>query len=194
MEKDPTSSSSAGPTLSIWEDVANDFKTFHGGANALIAPGAVLEEVKVAQIGSDGLQVGDTIIIDLVDTPGGSPDTAFYPTILPQSALVISLDTDRRGPTGKGRFYLPMPVVGIDAATLLLPTTTAELARNWAKTLIDNINNVPGIDAFNLQVVVASSKGYNTRVTGVRCGRVVDTMRSRRAQLNESYAPAAVIA
>jgi len=82
-----------------------------------------------------------------------------------------------------------MPVVQLDAATLLLPVSVRFDMQARLATLLTSLNNTPGIDVSGLQVVVASTKGFNTPVTGVRVGRVVDTMRSRRRQLPETFDP-----
>jgi hypothetical protein len=39
------------------------------------------------------------------------------------------------------------------------------------------------------KVMVASSAGYNTQVTGITVGKVVDTQRRRRRSLEENYGP-----
>jgi hypothetical protein len=54
--------------------------------------------------------------------------------------------------------------------------------------LINSLNGSIGFGG----VVVASSKGYLSGVTGVKVGRAVDTIRSRRSDLPEGYIAVAV--
>lgn len=171
-----------------FDDCAADVVAFHGSQGAGISPPAVLEEVKFARIGTDGKYTDDPYLVNVTDTPGGS-NSGFTGGTPPQSALCISLTTGRRGPSGKGRFYVPMFATQIDSATLLMPDAIRDAAQAQAATFIEALGNQPGIDALGLKVVVASTKGYNTVVNGVRVGRVVDTIRSRRRQLPEAYDP-----
>lgn len=182
---------SQGPE--ILQDIVDDITAFHGRANTHISNGAVLTMVKFAQIGADGKYTKDPVIFTVNQAGGVTSNQAFT---LPQSALAISLGTARRGPTGRGRFYIPLPVLDVDAADGFRFNPNVALAiRDSAATLLNDVNNAPGIDYFGTEpeVVIASSKGYNTRVTTVRVGRIVDTIRSRRNQLAEIYTPDAAI-
>jgi hypothetical protein len=170
-----------------WVDVADDIKGFHGDSRSTISAFAVLEEVKIAKIGADGKYMEDARLIDVADTIGGGFENGATTRTLPQTAVAVSLVTGRRGPTGKGRFYIPMPLVGVISTTLLMDPAQAQGIGAAAQDLVNNINNAPGVDFTTIKVCVSSSKGYNTEVTGVRVGRVVDTIRSRRAQLDETY-------
>lgn len=180
----------ANPTVTAnfptWDDIAADIRDFHGSQSANLSATAILEEVKFASIGPDGKYTSDPYLVDVADAPGGVAANAF---VLPQTALAVSLNTARRGPTGKGRFYLPMVSRSVDPVTCLLSVADATTTATGTATLISNLNNQPGVDQFpGFQVVVASTKGYNTPVTSVRVGRVLDTIRSRRRQLDEQYA------
>ncbi len=179
-----------GPNQAVWNDMAADLRAFHVGVATKISQRAVLEEVKFASIGADGKYVEDPVVVDIVDAPGGytgMPEGAFIP---PQSALVVSLNTDRRGRTGRGRFYLPMPGCDITPDTLQIGEGNRDGIQASAAAFLSNIMNAPGLDVLDLRVVVASTKGYNSTVTGVRVGKVLDTVRSRRRQLQETYDPA----
>lgn len=168
----------------VWADLADDIRTFHSAPETLVSQYAVLEEVKFARIGADGKYLEDPVIVNVVDAPGGSGSLSVVP---PQTALAISLTTDRRGATGRGRFFLPMPHLTLDPQTMLASEAQVLGIRGQAVNLINNLENAPGIDVLNLRVVVASSKGYNTPVSGVRVGRAIDTIRSRRRGLLESH-------
>lgn len=168
----------------VWDDVAEDMRAFHGTPQLRLAPRAVLQVVKIARIGADGKYSAAPIVVDVRDTPGGD-SSGFGGLIAPQVAMACSLHTDRRGATGRGRFYLPMPLVDLQE-DLRMTQQDADARGAIVAQLVANLNNQPGFDVLGLNVYIASSKGYNTRVTGASVGRVIDTMRSRRNALNEA--------
>lgn len=183
---DPTVTSALGidytANAAVFQDLAADVKTFHENAFLGLSFEAKLESVKFATIGPDGKYTADPFIVDVVDTNGAAS------TVVPaQLAMAVSLTTARRGPTGKGRFYLPMPGIAVTAGSLTWSDAYRDQAQTACGEFLNNLNNAPGIDVLNLQVVVASTKGYNTAVTGVRVGRVPDTIRSRRRGLPEAF-------
>lgn len=154
---------------------------FHARPTSKISGKAVLEEVRCASIGADGKYNLDPL--STFHSLAGGVAGLFLPL---QVTLAVSLVTDRRGPTGRGRFYLPAPAMGIfpDARFSVADVTGI---RDSVATMCTAINDQPGVD-FNDQVVcVASSKGYNTPVAAVRMGRVPDTIRTRRGALDEGY-------
>lgn len=178
------------PNAAQWDDVAADCVAFFGAEGNRIGNWARLTEVKVASIGADGKYTADPYI-QTVNVVGGGPTSAVYP---PQVALAVSLNTDRRGPSGKGRFYLPAFSGGVETATGLILQADRDTVRAAVTTLINNLNNEPGLDAVDLKVCVASTKNFNTPVTSVRVGRALDTIRSRRRSLPETYGADAAIA
>ena len=169
-----------------FDDMVQDSVAFFARPASRISSYAVLKEVKLATIGADGKYTTDPFIAGVNQAGGSNPGQVVYP---PQIALAVSLVTNRRGPTGKGRFYLPAPYAGIDPTTGLTFPTDVALVRDSVVQWIDALNNEPDIDVVNHGVCVASTKGYNTRVTGVRVGRALDTIRTRRASLLETYSP-----
>jgi hypothetical protein len=115
------------------------------------------------------------------------------PSLAPaQIATVVTLRTAvERGRASKGRMYFPcmagFQLVGSDGRAL---PADALRAANAVKTLIDAINldyATPLGGGVSGHVVVASAIGTGTvrEVTGTSCGRVPDTMRSRRSKLLE---------
>lgn len=104
------------------------------------------------------------------------------PTLMPlQTALCISLGSGRPGATGRGRFFLPWQnhaVIGPDFRLTIQAVT--DVANN-ASAFVNQVN------AMGERCVVNSSKGYNSTVTSVKIGRVLDTMRSRREKVPEAY-------
>jgi hypothetical protein len=181
-----------GANQTVWDDVAADFRAYFSRVATAISNNAVLEEVKVASIGANGRYVSDPIIVNVADVGGGGGDGSNI--VIPQSAMCVSFGTARRGSSGRGRMYLPMPAVVLDFGSLLVSPAAALGIRDSSATLIENLNNQPGIDVLGLQCCVASSKGFNSTITSVRVGRVVDTMRSRRRSLLENYTVPAAIA
>lgn len=175
-----------GPNRDALADMASDIQSFHASAQASIFPYAYLQAVKFASIGADGKYTADPVTITLTPTQGGATIDNNRDLIIPQAALAISLTTARRGATGRGRFYIPMPVFHLDTG-LRIPEAGSDAVATRAAALISALNNNPGVDLTNLNVVVASTKGYNSLVTGVRVGRVIDTIQSRRTSIGEYY-------
>lgn len=181
------------PNQAVWNDFAEDVRAFHANPLTRINPRAVLEEVKFARIGPDGKYTEDPVIVNVVDTPGGSDYAAGIPLVTPQTALACSLMTGTRGPRGKGRFYIPMPTVNLESDTLAMSDLERDIIQTQVATLITNLGNQPGFEALDLRVVVASSFGANHFVTGVRVGRAIDTIRSRRRSISERYDPVTAV-
>lgn len=111
-----------------------------------------------------------------------------------QVALAVGLTTAlARGRGHAGRFYVPcgmgsnaMPSV----ATGLVSSTIIGAATTSAISLINDINTAVGPGS---RVCVFSKVGQlQVPVTGVRVGRVYDTVRSRRRSLPEQYVGGAV--
>jgi hypothetical protein len=173
-----------GPNRTALEDMANDFRSFHGRLNSGIASHAILEAVKIASIGADGKYTKDPVVIDVVDQPGGVTSGASFAP--PQQALAVSLVTAKRGAGGRGRFFLPAACVPIET-DMLISTSIVSVIQGSAAQLLSDLNNNPGADLTSLNVVVASTTGTVAKVTGVRVGRALDTIRSRRRSLAESY-------
>jgi hypothetical protein len=188
---------SSGST-SWYSDVANDFKLFHADPPSRIHPKAVLETVKLAVIVPDELgkpkyqKIGGAYNmreVNVVDTPGGAsraPNELAH--VIPQAALAVTLQSGRSGPSGRGRFYLPMPTTPLEG-DLRISVDNANSVAASVRTLFQNIANQPFVDlpGATMAPTVASSKGYNTPVTSVKVGRVIDTIRSRRNALAEGY-------
>lgn len=164
-------------------DYIDDTIAFHASVGARIGNSARLLLVKVANIGSNGKYLSDPRFRD-VNVPGAGPNQI---THAPQVALGVSLVTARRGATGRGRFYLPLPSTIVTTAGVIQATEALEVA-TAVQTWFANLHNIPGLDPANVpRVTIASSKGYNSDVTGVRVGVALDTIRSRRTSLVEAY-------
>lgn len=115
------------------------------------------------------------------EIPGTSTGTILYPL---QTAMVVSLMTRRSGPEGKGRMFLPWPqrAIGADYRVLAADVDSVTLAMT---NFLNAFRNAAAPGPFIPHVY--SSKAVKSEVTGVRIGRVPDTLRSRRSRLVEAY-------
>jgi hypothetical protein len=163
-------------------DMANDVLAFHVDPVTRISNVARLREVKFARIGADGKYISDPRILTF-DAPGGG-GALKYPT---QIACAVSLLTARRGGTGRGRIYLPAPTLSLGGNTGRVVDSEQQALAVRVQTFLNNLNNGSGVGAPEPRVVIASTRGYNSDVTGCRVGQVLDTMRSRRTSILENY-------
>lgn len=174
-----------------WADVAADVVAFHQSAAAKMSTAVWLHTVKIAAIGPtvvDGVLKPAYLRDPRTIATGVGGGVAHSTYILPQSALAVSFNTLRRGASGRGRFFLPMPVLAADNANgFRVSVADAESVRGAVAGLLGNVNNAPGFDLTAPTVHVVSTKGFSTQVEGVRVGRIIDTIRTRRRQLGESY-------
>lgn len=145
--------------------------------------------LKVNAIGPDGRYLDQTTnaIYYAIDEAGhvGTATTGPF-----QLALCLSLQTAyTRGRASKGRMYLPLRSAPCDPATGQLTTVNADNIATHMATLFTSINDNPGLDVAHTRVAIVSEYGVFNDVTGVAAGKVPDTQRRRRAQLDENYGP-----
>jgi hypothetical protein len=147
------------------------------------------DTIKVNLIGVDGKYVNEQTVLYEYDSPQTHNNANRFP---PQVAVAVSLETGaRRGLAARGRFYVPNPISIMDDNGLLTDAGALSL-RDAAVTLLSGVEDaLPGWD---LGVVSDVGAGRQRAVTGVRVGRVFDTIRSRRAQLDEQYTDTAPFA
>lgn len=163
--------------------------------NSGISSQARLNWVKLNPIGPDGRQVNDQTISDsnggILLAQGSGSSTPF------QLCLVASLRTGRlRGLASNGRIYWPAGVSAVDAAGQIGASAAKSLA-TYTMALVDGINSLtfPGQTMQPIVHVISPGRvgtapgvsGPLFPVTAVRCGRVPDTQRRRRAKLVEDY-------
>lgn len=134
---------------------------------------------KASLIGTDGLVIGAVLRHDA--TVAGNGDGFLHPF---QVALVATLRTGLRGPSHRGRFYLPGPNVEVLATDGTISDAHRDTYFTEVGTMLDAVNTAVGSGR---TLCVASSKGYNTPVTASQVGRVLDTQRRRRRSLAEDY-------
>ncbi len=145
-----------------------------------------LTQVKVAEINAEGKY-------STLDAPGiWSGDiaaTGSDNTLIPnQVALAISLTTGQRGPSSRGRFYLPLPVYSAEADGRL-DAASVNTMRTAAVAFLDAVNLAASNATLltSRKVGILGRNGTNPKVTGVRVGKVPDTMRSRRRSMLEEH-------
>jgi hypothetical protein len=145
-----------------------------------------LDDVTFANIGADGKQIGDTVRI--AKSAQGNFNGALHPA---QVSARISLGDGQRGRSHRGGWYMPYTGWALstngnsqqsDAANLL----TSTLA------LIRGVNGVFGAaGTVSPSVVIAGQAGLMP-VSVVRVGNILDTIRTRRNGLTETYSTGAV--
>ena len=152
---------------------------------SVCGPAVALRTIKANRVDVNGRyqDQGQTTAYEY-PAPGIRPSSGLnWP---PQIALAVSLRTDNpRGLAGKGRFYLPCPAVGALSPAGQIPEADATRVAGFVVTWLNSLQA-----AFpTWQVGVASDvrEGAIQPVTGVSVGRVLDTIRSRRAKMIESY-------
>lgn len=171
-------------TAIVADGVASDCATAYGTyINLGMGNDIELTGVKVSRIAATGLveRRGDGSLIqgEWAGDYEGLAAPKNYPL---QTALCVSLVTSRAGATGKGRFFLPFPSYDLASDKRLTEADATDFLTNGVKPFV---NELATILTYAPQVV--SSKGYMSEVTGLRLGRVPDTMRSRREDLAEGY-------
>lgn len=158
---------------------------------SLLSSAAKLTTVKFNEINPvTGLYTGfsavnpDTVVDDTPPVGGNGPGMG-------QLSLAVTTTTAlKRGRGHAGRFYPPTGLLNIGATDGRITSAQASDNAISAATLIRDINTVVGAGS---RCVVFSKAGQLAQdITGVKVGRVVDTMRSRRTSLLEEHVPAAL--
>jgi len=157
-------------------------QAFHTSPDSKIGAAAKLSFVKLNLLDVNGRYVEDiTMETPIADVAGGTAST--FPN---QVALAISLTTGfSRGPAHRGRFYIPVPGVPVEATSGLITAAMATTIKGAAQTFVNALNAMP-----NAYVAVMSRKFGSPAVravTGIEVGRVLDTQRRRRRSLAEDY-------
>ncbi len=159
---------------------------------ALISPEVRLTNVRVAVVEDTGRvrrdAAGAFVQVDRAFVVAGLGG----PVLPPQVAMAVTMDTTRPGRTGRGRFYIPGPTLGALADGRLTTASQGNFA-DRAKTFVDGVNTA-AVALGGARVCVASGGSVKEGlppatylVNQVRVGRVADTIRSRRNDLNEEY-------
>lgn len=126
---------------------------------------------------------------------GGSAAWSVLAAAPPDVAWAITFHTAYRGPRrAHGRIYLPCQVPSIGAGGRAAQTALDAVAAG-AQTMVNNINNFPGVDlGLGPRLAVASRRSARygtdpvmTEVNEVWVGDVLDTQRRRGNKIRELY-------
>lgn len=143
----------------------------------------VTRGAKLARIDASGHDGGSTQTL-YEDQPGDVVAAGAAP---PQVCIAVTLETGERGPSKRGRFYMPFPGnVSVDTWQLADGDVTGLLTA--VRTMLQSLNAAgTGVTIDWGGLIVASRKGFNTPVTQVWMGHTFDTQRRRRRSLKELY-------
>ena len=162
-----------------------------------------LDEIKVAQVGTDGRYVPEVPSASHFFIPVAAGVTNPGQGQVPQATVVATLRTALpRGLASKGRIFLPPSSEYMPGADGRLTTGAADHLRDSVLRLIRAVNasalvgnvtifskgrGVPTYNAARNRIEYTyPNPGAKQLVTGVAVGRVVDTQRRRRRSLAEA--------
>jgi hypothetical protein len=188
----------SNPTQAFADAIRTAWTTFFQSTGAAIGNLWKTDNVKVAQVGTDGKTNLSNVVYAPYGTPivGGNAAAAFPPQI----ALVASLENaGARGLAAKGRMYLPGVSAAVNGSGQIATAGVTGITTAM-KTFLDAVNAA----APTGERVILASQGrrvkqpdgsyavtpgtaVNADVNRVRVGSVYDTQRRRRNQLVEAY-------
>lgn len=180
------------PSTAEMDAIVAAVANFHASGTSGIGPAAVLRQVVMAYVlptGKVGRREDGAFLQDkraINPLPGASTNTYSHPW---QVSWVATLQSNRSGPTGRGRMYLPAPRVQVEADGLATEQGTEDALAAVTALLRALDTAVPSLRP----VVVSSgsqSQGLppvNSPVTSVRMGRRLDVLRTRANALEEGY-------
>lgn len=180
----------AGPAASAEADAnamlvgaAAAVVAFHQRATTYISNGALLSFVKLNPIDVNGHYIGDGTVQALyADLPGGVAGI-IYPN---QVTLAVTMTTGfSRGPAHKGRIYLPLPNIPMQADGTITSATAGNVgtSTDTLRTALDGLNANWKLNVFSRKLGAPAHRP----ITGNIVGRVLDTQRRRRRSLPELY-------
>lgn len=168
------------------QGVVDAVTNFHTATGNNLGAQAVLTAIKLNEIGTDGKYVsqGDTVMHEFVTgVPGGG--TSVHPS---QCAVAVTLRTAiKRGRASSGRFYLPKLASAVGSDGRMTAPEAQQIAQN-ATTFLTDLQTALN-DDWQPAVMSNIGTGASQGITLVECGRVIDTIRSRRTSLEEDRQP-----
>lgn len=161
------------------------YALLHGNSNMKISNQAWFDECRAYRIGEDGRSTDEPTIARMSTPQVGAATTNLLPW---QTTMAVTLDAGFPSKGRFGRFYLPTICTPVED-TGLIALAPAELMKTAIVTALSDMSNLPGPDVgFGLVVVGSTGEGGSMRpVESVRLGRVIDTQRRRRRQVQEAY-------
>lgn len=158
-----------------------DWTTFLGGAQQGFATGTYLDRV-LGYVYDDGGVLVEQAASTLSPVQGAG--TQVQPN---QCAVVVSLLTGQAGRSRRGRIYVPWLASGLTAGRLVAAQVTAAADRAAVLAVEARDWGFGGPTLSGELVVASATYGYNTPVTQIRVGNVMDTQQRRRDGLVEEY-------
>lgn len=178
-----------GPDV-VPQAVIDAVTTFHTDTRVPVSDAAVLTMIKLNEIGPDGRYVSRSETV-MHEFETGIPGSG-TPGLPNQCALAVTLRTAaKRGLAHSGRFYLPC-LRGLSLAGGQIQAGNAEMISDQVTVLLNSLN--AALDPWRVSVLSDVRDGAARPVTHVEVGRVIDTMRSRRASIPEAYVTGAPLA
>jgi len=167
-------------------DMAEDFWTFLNAIKTNQYNGFKWTHVKIAPILADGTYGAPSATYTFTSPLVGASAAGTLP---PEVALAVSFRAPIIGRRGRGRFYIPALAPSLTLAadgTASTGAITPLLAA--AKTLSDNLKNVPGADNYTPMLSVLSAGSVTAvRPAEIRVGNHWDAQRRRQHQVPETY-------
>lgn len=114
--------------------------------------------------------------VGAVQGGGAGPDLPY------EVAVAVSLQTDHRGPSGRGRLYLPAPHTGAMTTAGIFSTSTVAECGNLISAYLTAIKD----DTPHVPVVVSPRRIILNEVTSINVGQVPDSQRRRRRSQDEA--------
>jgi hypothetical protein len=170
----------------ITNDVVPAIKGYWAGG-ALCAQTSRLESIQVYPIeGPFGkVSEGRKATVTFNAPINGSGSTTMLP---PEVAAVISWQTLRVGPKGRGRIYLPARTTADSDNNGRMKDGSINVMGTSAVELLQGLEYVGGTNPWNVRPIVTGKPYSNYAVIKqVRIGHVFDAQRRRRNQLDEEY-------
>lgn len=170
-------------------DAAEDVWTFLNGIKTFQYSAFRWTHVKVASVNEVGATPRPASVYTFTAPLVGAGATA----LPPQIALAVSTRANLVGRRGRGRVYIPALYSGILGADGTVSAGNANTIRAAFKTLIDDLQALPGLTEF-MPIVTVMSADSDTAVrpVEVRTGSRLDTIQSRRRQVSEVYTTTAL--
>lgn len=165
-------------------DLAEDVWTFLDAIKAYIGSAFRWTHVKIAPIGVDGKTIGTSSVYTFSAPIAGGSST-YLP---PQVAAALTVRANILGRRGRGRIYIPALGQNVITSDGTMSGTPANTLRAAFVALINAFQNLPGTpDWVPLYIVTSAGLADAVRPSEVRTGQRVDTIRSRREQVPETY-------
>lgn len=165
-------------------DVAEDVWTLLNAIKTYQSSGYRWTHVKIAAIDATGHTVG-TAATYTFTTPLAGGVASMLP---PQLAFAVSVRANILGRSGRGRVYIP----ALAQTVLQTDGTIGNGSRDaFAGAMVSFVNNVQNLGGWStyLPILMVTSPGKATgvRPVEVRVGNRLDTIKSRRQQVDETY-------